>query len=123
MLEFYTFKNPDGSVLITESKKNKPNAPKRHYIAKDEAKVDDFINQRKNLESMDKFQGAISLLTGVWSGFAAHNKLKSFKVAGGIAAGVGMTIACYAFDYFLDKFLQNRNMKKNDVKEAEICLD
>ena len=123
MLEFHTFKNPDGSILISEGKKGTPIGSKRHYIAKDETKVDAFIKQRKNLESMDKFQGVISLLTGVWSGFATHNKLKSHKIAGGIAAGVGMTIACYAFDYFLDKFLQNRNMKKNDVKEAEICLD
>lgn len=123
MLEFHTFKNPDGSVLISEGKKGAPIASQRHYIAKDETKVDAFIKQRKNLESMDKFQGALSVLTGIWAGFAAHNKLKSYKMAGGIAAGIGMTAACYVFDYFVDKFLQNRNMKKNDVKEAEICLD
>ncbi len=123
MLEFNTFKTPDGSVLISEGKKGTPIASKRHYIAKDKSKVDAFIKQRKNLEAMDKFQGAISILTGIWAGFAAHNKLKSHKIVGGIAAGIGMTIACFAFDYFIDKFLQNRNMKKNNVEKAEILFD
>ncbi len=59
----------------------------------------------------------------IWAGFATNNKLKYHKIVGGTATGIGMTIACYAFDYFVDKFLQNRNMKKNNVEEAEILFD
>ncbi len=123
MPEFHTIKNPNGSVLISECKKGTPIASGKHYIAQDETKVDAFIKTKKGLDTYSKLRKLASVFVGINAGIIAFGKLKSFKIVGSIAAGIATLAACLTGDYYLDKFLQNKNMKRNNVQQADVCFD